>query len=116
MLVDEKSNITIIHIGSNDFTKSNYHNINSDELAKEILNIGLKSKYYDVGQIAISSVLARNNNDLNKVMKQVNFSLRSLCKAYGFAFICNKNVDRNRLWRDGIHLTNEGTSLLCKNF
>ena len=33
-----------------------------------------------------------------------------------FAFICNKNIDRNRLWRHGIHLTNEGMSLLSKNF
>ena len=42
----------------------------------------------------------------------INFSL---CEAYGFAFICNGNIDRNRLWRDGIHLKNEGTSLLSKN-
>ena len=33
----------------------------------------------------------------------------------GFALIGYENIDRNRLWRDGIHLTNEGTSLLSKN-
>ena len=82
MLVDKKPNTTTRHIGSNDITKSNYHTINEDELAKEIVNIGLKFKYYGVGQIAISSILARSNNDLNKVTKQVNVSLRSLCKAY----------------------------------
>ena len=115
MLVDEKPNTAIIHIGSNSITKSNYHTIHPDELAKRIVNIGLKSKYYGVGRIAISSILAKSNNDLNKVIKQINFSWRSLCEAYGFAFICNGNIDRNRLWRDGIHLKNEGTSLLSKN-
>ena len=61
-----------------------------------------------------SSIIARINNDLNMVVKQVKFSLRNLCKAYGFAFICYENVDRHRSWRDGIHLTNAGTSLLSK--
>ena len=49
MLVDEKANTTIIHIGPNDITKSNYQIINADELAKGIVNIGLKFKYYGVG-------------------------------------------------------------------
>ena len=108
MLVDEKPNTTITHLGSNDIIKSNYHTIG-------IVNIGLKYKYYGVGQIALSSILARINNDLNKFIKHVNFSLRRLCKACGFAFIFNENIDRNRLWRDDIHLTNGGTSLLYKN-
>ena len=87
MLVDEKPNNTIIHIESNDIKNSNYHALNADELAKGMVNIKLKCKYYDVGQIAISSILPRSNNDLNKVIKQVNFSLRSLCKAYGLRFM-----------------------------
>ena len=37
-------------------------------------------------------------------------------QGFGFAFTCNENIDRNRLWRGGIHLTNDGTSLLSKNF
>ena len=83
MLVDEKPNTTIIHIGFNGITKLNYlsHHQCRYKLAKGIVNIGLKCKYYGVGQIAISSVLARSSNDLNKVIKQLNFSSRSLCKA-----------------------------------
>ena len=41
MLVDEKANTAIIHIGFNDITKRNYHTINPDELAKGIVNVGL---------------------------------------------------------------------------
>ena len=97
MLVDEKPNTAIIHIGSNDITKSNYYTINADELAKVIINIGLTCKYYSVGQITISSILTRSKNDLNKVINLVNFPLRSFCKAYAFAFICNKNTGSNHL-------------------
>ena len=59
MLIDGKPNTTI----------------NIDELVKGIVNIRLKCKYYGVNQIAISSILTRSNNDLNKVIKQANFSL-----------------------------------------
>ena len=110
MLIDEKPNTTITDIGSNDITKSNYQTINADELVKGIVNIRLKCKYYGVGQKANSSIITRSNSDLNKVIKQVNLYLRSLCKTYGFTFICNANSDRNRLWRDGIDFTNEGTA------
>ena len=79
MLVDEKLSTTIIHT-SKDLTKSNYHTIDADELAKGIINKGLKCKYYGTGQIGISSILARSNKDLNKVIKQINFSLRSFVR------------------------------------
>ena len=79
MLVDEKLSTTIIHTFK-DLTKSNYHTIDADELAKGIINKGLKCKYYGAGQIGISSILARSNKDLNKVIKQINFSLRSFVR------------------------------------
>ena len=72
MLVGEKPNTTIINTGSRLVSKGN-------------------SKYKI--KMQDSSILGRINNDLNMVMKQVNFSLRNLCKAYGFAFICYENID-----------------------
>lgn len=71
MLVDEKPNRTIIYIGSNDITKSNYHTIKPDELAKGILDKGLKFMYYGMRKIAISSIFERSNNDLNNVIKRL---------------------------------------------
>ena len=41
MLVDEKPNNTIIHIGFNYITKRNYNTINPGKLAKGIVNVGL---------------------------------------------------------------------------
>ena len=76
----------------------------------------LKCRYYSVESIAISSVLVRNDNNLNKLIRRVNISLKHLCKVYGFDFICNDRVGKDLLWRDGLHLTDQGTSFLGINF
>ena len=88
MLVDEKLSTTIIHTFK-DLTKSNYHTIDADELAKGIINKGLKCKYYGAGQIGISSILARSNKDLNKVIKQINFSLSFVRITVLFSYVTN---------------------------
>ena len=88
MLVDEKLSTTIIYT-SKDLTKSNYHTIDAYELAKGIINKGLKCKYYGAGQIGISSILARSNKDLNKVIKQINFSLSFVRITVLFSYVTN---------------------------
>ena len=68
----------------NDITKFNYHDVDVNDLANRIVQIGLKCRYQGVKNIAISSVLVRNDNDLNKLIWGVNISLKHLCKVYGF--------------------------------
>ena len=116
VLVDEKPQTLIIHIGSNDITKFNYHDVDVNDLANIILQIGLKCRYYGVESIAILFLLVRNYNNLNKLIWGVNISLKHLCKVYDFDFICNNKIAKNLLWRDGFHLTDEGTSFLTINF
>ena len=75
VLVDEKPQTFAIHIGSNDITKFNDHDVDVNYLANRILQTGLKCRYCGVESIAISSVLVRNDNNLNKLMRGVNISL-----------------------------------------
>ena len=56
VLVDEKPNNVVIHIGSNYITKFSYNNVNAEEIAYRIINIGLKSRSYGVSNIAVSSI------------------------------------------------------------
>ena len=58
-LVDETPQTIVIHIGSNDITKTNYKTMNVQDLAIRITDIGLKCKSYGVSRIAISSILPR---------------------------------------------------------
>ena len=53
MLVDEKTNNVVIHIGSNEITK--FNTITLMQLAHGIINIDLKCRSYRVNNIAISS-------------------------------------------------------------
>ena len=80
------------------------------------MKIGLECRYYGVESIAISSVLVRNDNNLNKLIRGVNISLKHLCKVYGFDFICNDKIGKDLIWRDDLHLTDEGTSFLAIEF
>ena len=80
-LADEKPQIFVKHIASNDITMFNYHHVDVKELGNRILQITLKCRYYGVESIAISSVLVRNDNNLlNKLIRGVNISLKYLCK------------------------------------
>ena len=106
----------IINIGSNDTTKSDYNNENVEDLAKKIINIGVKCKAYKVSNTAISSILVRSDPKINQVIKQVNRLLQGLCKTNNFYFICNNAIDNTFLWKDGLHFTYEGISKLSDNF
>ena len=80
VLVDGKPQTVVIHIGSNDVTKFNYHDVDLNDLPDRILQIGLNFRYYGVESIAIASVPLRNDNNLNKLIRRVNISLNIYAK------------------------------------
>ena len=106
----------IIRISSNDITKSNYNNVNVEDLAKKIINIGVKYKTNKVSNIAISSILVRSDRKINQVIKQINRLLHGLCKVNNSYSICNSPIDNTFLWEDGPHLTYGSISKLSDNF
>ena len=116
VLVNEKPQTVVIYIGSNGITKFNYHDVDVNNLANIILQIGFKCRYCGVESIANSFVLVKNHNNFNIIIRGVNISLKHLCKVYRFDFICNDRIGKNLLWRDGLHLAEEGTSFLATNF
>ena len=59
VLVDDKPLTVVIHIGSNDIAKFNYHDVDLNYLPDRILQIGLNFRYYGVESIAIASVPLR---------------------------------------------------------
>ena len=47
-LAEESPDSVEIHIGSNSITKSNYNNVNVEDLAKKVINIGVQCKAYNI--------------------------------------------------------------------
>ena len=46
---------------------------------------------------------------------KVNDLLKGLCGTNGFHYISNEMIDHKMLWKDGIHLTDDGTKILTAN-
>ena len=79
-LVDDKPDAAIIHVGTNDIL----NNANHEEIACNIIKIGLNCKNSSVNDVAISSVLVKKNPYLNPLIRRVNDLLRDLCSMIGF--------------------------------
>ena len=105
----------VIHIGSNDISKTNYKTMNVQDLAQRVIDIGLKCKSYGVSRTAVSLIPARSSAQLNQVIRKVSDLLKSLCVTNGFHHISNEMIDHRMLWKDGIHLTDDGTKILAAN-
>ena len=53
------------------------------------------------------------NSDL---INDVNNTLRNKCQTSGYHFIGNNNITTEKLWKDGLHLTNSGKGIILNNF
>ena len=115
-LAEEKPDITVIHIGSNEVDNRNCETLDIKETAQRIINIGRKCKDSGVSEVVISSILVKRNFKITKTIRKINDELRELCLMNNFNFICNDEISSRFLSRDGIHLVEEGTYILAGNF
>ena len=115
-LADEIPKTVVIHIGSKDITETKIKQINLDDLAQKIIDIGLNCRSYGVRNIAVSSILVRCSIRLNHIILKVNNILKVLCGTNGFNFIYNDEIGGEMVWKDGLHLTIDGTAMVADNF
>ena len=64
LLVDDKADAVIIHVGTNDILT----NANHEEIARNIIKIGLNCKIDGVNDLVIFSVLVKKNPNLNALI------------------------------------------------
>ena len=114
-LQDPQTNFDIaaLHMGINDTL-----NLGStaETVSNNILHVANQCKNYGVAKVSISSVTCTTplNSDL---IKDVNNALQNKNQASGFHFIGNNNITTEKLWKDGLHLTNSGKGKqFCKQF
>ena len=108
-LVEDRPDIVRIHIGSNDITDNTVDQIDVKDIANRIVNIGKKCLSYGVKEVIILSIFIKNQFKLTRIIRQVNDLLRDECKRNNFKFVSNGDITREVLWRDGLHLNNDGT-------
>ena len=105
----------IIHIGSNDITHNIANNIDAKGISKHSIDIGQKRLLYGVKEVVISSIVIRRQFKLTRIIRQVNDHLRDECRNNKFHFISNDNITSECLWKDRLHLNNEGTYMFASN-
>ena len=109
----------MIHGGTNDIIGRNSRNQPANEIAYELIRIGVKAREANVRDIFISSVLVTKDSEANKIAKEINNHLKELCVAYSFVYMDNNNITQEDL-RDNnydlVHLSPTGTDALMKNF
>ena len=116
-LIDENPDAVVIHAGTNNIrTRRGYSEETNESIAHEIINIGKTCRQVGgVNYIFISAITCRSNLEETKKVREINDFLSSLCEREGFVFIDNNSIKREHLWKDGLHLLDEGTTILANN-
>ena len=95
--------IAVLHMGINILNLVS----TADAVSNSILHIANQCTNYGIKKVSISSVtgsILLNSNLLNEVKN----ALRSKCHTSGYHYIDNNKITMEKLWKDGLHLTNYG--------
>lgn len=103
----------LIHVGINDLLR-NKDNNDIENIAKNIIDFGLTCQRFKINKIFISAITFSKKINSN-MLTQVNEAIRVLCSQHGFTFIPNTFIQMKHLWKDGVHLKEEGLCLLARN-
>ena len=102
----------VLHVGINDIL-----NLGStaDTVSKSILHIANQCKSYGVKEVSILAVTCTVllNSDL---INDVNKALRNKFQKYRYNFIDDNDITMEKLWKDGLHLTNSGECVIISDF
>ena len=113
-VADERPHGLIIIGGTNDLPKrGGRRQLDDGEIANNLLAIGQQAKELGVVNVYISGITIRRGAYYQNRIRIINRLLREGCKKYGFDFIDNSNILGHHT--DGLHLTNEGSSILMNN-
>ena len=115
-LVKDLRDLAIIHIGSNEITHNAVDQLDVKNIANRIIFIGKKCLPYSAKELIISSMFIKMQFKLTRILRNVNGGLSCKCKNKNkFQFMSNKNITREVLWRDGLHLNNDGANIFASN-
>ena len=108
----KKPKMMVIHSGTNDLTNK----VNTLQKIRKVINAIKENDVNDEIEIVLSSVIHRDDQDLEDEINKLNKKLENLCKGKGMRFIDNSNIKISSLNRSKLHLNKSGTALLTKTF
>ena len=86
ILEEDRPDIVIIYVGSNDITHNTINNIYAKGISKRIIDIGKKCLLYGVTEVIISSIFIKRQFKLTRIIRQVIDHLRDESRRNKFLF------------------------------
>ena len=108
--------IAVIHVGTNDLSpRRGNEYLNENQIAQQIINIAKNCQSKGVKKVVISSIIKRSDKNMEHRRVLTNKEVERMCKDSGFIFLNNDNIGTDKLYQDGIHLSDEGLKLFADN-
>ena len=111
-LFEDSPDVAIIHVGINNILKK--YNQSEMEIFNEIMEVVGECNRGGVSDIYVSSIIC--NISHQEKINAVNKLLQTNSFKYKYQFIENSNIKSNHLWRDRLHLNDDGICILSKNY
>ena len=111
LLEDNTYDGAIIHVGIKDLLSNDK---STNDICKEIINIGLRCRKFNIGMNFISSI-AYSSKVNPSLLQQLNGLLFDECRRNDFKFVDNGAVSETDLWTDGIHMIESGKRIIANN-
>ena len=117
-LEDDKPDNVIIHVGYNDISpiNRNLEEVDVASIADEIVSIGNCCLEHGVSQVFISSLICNKYDNKQLLINRLNEQLKRKCIINGFEYIEHPEINIEHLWKDGVHLSEQGKIILAKDF
>ena len=111
-LEDRQINTVVIHVGVNDILRDSSQS-SIDGLLQNIKNMSLKCTKFGVKNIFILGLVStRINIDILEKIHVVN---QNFCQEYGWFYVKIRNIRGKYLYKDDLHLMEEGKIILARN-
>ena len=94
---DDKPDMVLIHIGSNDIIPSKQHDLNVKDVVQRIIEIGLYCWECGAKDVIISSILMKRNFHLTRIIQQINDLYSEYCVSNNFHYLTNDNISKDKI-------------------
>ena len=89
-------------------------NQSEKEILMEIMDVVIKCHNYGINEVFVSGVTLNPNHQSQ--IRVLNGLLKENTSKYNYVFIDNSDIEEKHLWKDQLHLNNQGTIRLACNF
>ena len=113
-LANSSADAVILHVGVNDLLEDNIQS-KMENLGKNLRSMVEKCHTYGIKNVFISGLVYTTRIGL-PVLEKTHEMIMHLCNKLGICYVDNRNIRREHLWKDGLHLVESGKVILANNF